>query len=223
MDSNKSQNLVTSQSDGNHQPHLMWLGVAPSQPRPLRRSNKERAKAWAALQASMHLHLLNQANWAPTLKTGGSWRTFALARCSKKCAVSCDHRPPTSAARTTKRVLPCLPGELGVAVLLPPTGGFQDGTIDISAPKTRGPISAQCRDQSCVHCQLSSMKRRQAVNQDLGAAFIELVRQSDVHVLDPGVRRRSRAHDTHELQPTPLRTRDFPGPPPQHMRHGGGH
>ena len=34
--------------------------MAPSEPRPARQSSKESAKAWAALQASKHLHLHNQ-------------------------------------------------------------------------------------------------------------------------------------------------------------------
>ena len=169
------------------------VGVAPSQPRPARRSNKERGRRLGQLckpactstsstKPTGHQHSKLVVHGGLSL-----WRGAA--------------RSAPSPATTVLQLLPR--GRPSAFCPVCPRARSS------GAPSSDGPLPRQ----------LSSMKQRQAVNQYLNAAFIELVGQRDVHVLDPGVRRHPLPllHDTHELQPTPLRTRDFPRPLPQHM------
>ena len=68
-------------------------------------SRRDNAKALAALEAKMLLHLRSQAAFTRF------WRSKARAR--RNCAVSSDNLPPISAARTTKRALPFSPESSG--------------------------------------------------------------------------------------------------------------
>ena len=63
----------------------------------------------AALQANMALHRLNQAAATGRRRSSGTDSAFALDRATRNCAISADHLPPTTAARTTKRALPPSP------------------------------------------------------------------------------------------------------------------
>ena len=69
--------------------------------------------ALAALHASMALQRLSQAASALLCKRKGTVSARALANAHRNPAVSLDHRPSTSAARTTKRARPPSPESSG--------------------------------------------------------------------------------------------------------------
>ena len=75
-----------------------------------------RAKALPALHSRMELHLLNHAAFTRFCSRSGTDSAFAFARLRRKWAVSSDHRPPVSAAKTTRRARPPSPTNSGYVV-----------------------------------------------------------------------------------------------------------
>ena len=116
-------------------------------------SRRDNAKALDALQAKMLLHLRSHAALTRFWRSKGADRECALARARKNCAVSSDHLPPTSAARTTRRALPpspeqsSSPGWWGqLSTQLRPT--VRAETASTPAPGQRAPANRQCRGRS---------------------------------------------------------------------------
>ena len=118
MDSHR----ITKSRHGNHQLHLMWL-VWPRHNQGQHGANKERPGQPSRLGT-------NPQNWwfIADFRFGGA------ARSAPSPATTSNFCREDDQARSA----------LSAAVLLPLTGWFQDGTIDISAPWTRGSISVQC-------------------------------------------------------------------------------
>ena len=112
-------------------------------------SRRDRAKALPALHARMELHLLNHAAFTRFCSRSGTDSAFAFARLRRKWAVSSDHRPPVSAAKTTKRARPC--GLFPAPRFLQSHAGAPGG----SPPRT--PIPPERKHQRGVYCQLGSL------------------------------------------------------------------
>ena len=87
-------------------------GVGPSTPGELLSLNSERAKARAAAQANIELHLRSNAAWAQPCRISAEAGHF------KKWAVSNEKRPPTSPDKTTRWSLPRSPTSPGFRVSL---------------------------------------------------------------------------------------------------------
>ena len=87
-------------------------GTAPSTP-PRTNPQSDMAKAFAAVQPSnlcqRRSHALRPSCWS----SSGRSRTLAQANADKNSAVSSDHRPPTSAPKTTSRALLPSPASSG--------------------------------------------------------------------------------------------------------------
>ena len=75
-----------------------------------------RDRALPALHAKMELHLRNHAAFTRFCSRTGTDSAFAFARLRRKWAVSSDHRPPVSAAKTTRRARPPSPTNSGNVV-----------------------------------------------------------------------------------------------------------
>ena len=88
-------------------------GMSAPVPWTERRSNKDSEKARAAEHANTALQRRMYAAWTLPCNTRGDSRALALAKADKKVAVSSFQRPPTSAARTTKRARPSSPDSSG--------------------------------------------------------------------------------------------------------------
>ena len=88
--------------------------TSPPTPRASLFSNRDKANGLVSLHASRLRHLLSQADCTrPRVSRGTSWARH-LARAPEIAqSVSFDHRPPTSAARTTRRARPPVPFSSG--------------------------------------------------------------------------------------------------------------
>ena len=80
-------------------------GATSSQPGAHLRSNKEKARALAAVHANNEDHLVIHALFTKSLNSSGS--SLASATRWRKRNDSADHLPPTSHAKTTNRARPC--------------------------------------------------------------------------------------------------------------------
>ena len=76
-------------------------------------SRRDSAKALVALHASRELQRRNHAAFTLPWRRGGTESARALANPRRNWAVSSDHLPPTSAARTTRRARPASPASSG--------------------------------------------------------------------------------------------------------------
>ena len=139
--------------------------------------------------------------------------TSPLAICAKKCTVSGNHLPHTSAASTTQRVLPCLPDN----------SRYQRSFLLLASSKMTPSTSAHRPTQTLKWCPQPIGRRgtRATIGQHLNTAFIQTVGSDDFHVLDlRGDPAPSLATNTgHRLHREPAPTQI---PKPQHMLHGGG-
>ena len=104
---------ASTASGGTLRPLPAEEGVTPSAPTPGLRSSSESANARALAQASMDDHRCCHACRARSTRTRGTERALALANWLTKARASSDQRPPTSAARTTRRVRPWWPESSG--------------------------------------------------------------------------------------------------------------
>ena len=82
------------------------VGSFPEAPGADRRPRSDAASAFAAAHARSAAHLLRHAaSTLPFINTGAPW-ALCCAKEVRKLAVSADHRPPTSPARTTSLARP---------------------------------------------------------------------------------------------------------------------
>ena len=127
----KSVGKVTgNKNETSHTPHpthvsRWWsaitsdvVGVSPSAEAQHLRSNKDRAKARAAVHAMRTLHLRSQASIADFRITSGSLLALASARALRKLLASADHLPPTSQPSTTNLARPMAPASSGYVLSL---------------------------------------------------------------------------------------------------------
>ena len=128
-----SQNLShEAPCDDNPPPRLTWLVWPHRTPGRCGDPAETGRKLEAALQANMHCHLLNHAHWALTLilwARGGPWLWPSV----REIVQSPETTFPTSAAKTTSRVLPCRPE----------SSGYQSSFLRRAASRTAPSTSAQ--------------------------------------------------------------------------------
>ena len=116
-----------------------------------------------------------------------SVRALALARSRKNCAVSSDHRSPTSAVSTTERALPPSPESSGENGLLGASGLMQRCSVAVCRCPPGGAIPVQRRHQRGVYGELCPVPQRQAVRDDFESPPIEHVDPCRVQVTDRSV------------------------------------
>ena len=111
-----------------------------------------RRKPLTTLHANIELHRRNHAALALSWRIMGTASTRAFANPRKNWAVSSDHLPPTSAAKTTRRALPSVPrGEFRVSGFLPAPGRLQSGPVVVCRSWSGRKISSQRGTQmSCL-------------------------------------------------------------------------
>ena len=154
----RSQNRsygTTRTSDGRRQsPRTL---MAPSAPRPPRRSSNDNARDFAALQTRIDDHLCVHACWARLRRIGGSPLALALTRTN--WADSSDHALHFSAQdnQSGAAIAPMEHRECGLF----PTP-CQGCTVHVGASRVWGAE----RDQSRVHGELGTMEERQPVKHD---------------------------------------------------------
>ena len=108
-------------------------GASAPVPGVKRLSNKDKARDLAAAQARMPLQRRMYAAFTRFCRRKGEDSDLAFANERRNCAVSSDHRPPTSAASTTRRA-PSLSRELWVGRFLLSAGLNQRHPVTLCSP-----------------------------------------------------------------------------------------
>ena len=126
-----------------------------------RRPRSDAANAFAAAHAKSAAHLFRHAaSTQPLSNTGAPW-ALCCAREVKKLAVSADHRPPTSPARTTSLARPPSPASSGYvrSFRLLATLSAAPGLVAGTCPGS--PVATQCADQCHVNRELGASEQGQ--------------------------------------------------------------
>ena len=137
-----------------------------------RLSRSERAKDLPALHTRMELH----APFTRFCIKSGTDSAFAFARLRRKWAVSTDHRPPVSAASTTRRARPSSPANSGYVVSF-----LRRFLQSPGASRGSPPWSPRRRGDTSV------VPQRQPVCDHLNPSSIEAVENSQIEVAHEGV------------------------------------
>ena len=112
---------------------------------------------------------MRQACSARLRRSDGSCLERAFANWAMNDLVSEDHLPPTSTARNTRRARDRGPTISGHVL------SFLLRAACATTPSASAAVTVQCTHQRGVHCQLTSTKEREAVNDHLQPATVRRI------------------------------------------------